>query len=164
MKNEKRKTESGNRKSENPKPVPSINSGQALSQAEGSKIESGFTLLEVVVAMAIVGLGVVTLLEVFSYGLRLEASGAARTDAVVYSRQVMDEFLTRKDFDGRGDAGSFGKNHRWRVDTSPLRDDSDLAPKGWDVTEITLRMRYPDGERDKLVEMKTLRVQKTKRQ
>jgi general secretion pathway protein I len=128
------------------------------------KTQPGFTLLEVVVAMAIVGLGVVTLLQIFSYGLRLESSSASRTDAVVYSRQVMDEFLVRKDFDGRGDAGSFGKNHRWRVDTSPVRDDSDLAPKGWDITEITLLMRYLDGERDKLVEMKTLRVQKTKRQ
>ena len=43
----------------------------------------GFTLLEVVVAMAIVGLGVVALLEIFSLGLRLETRSAARTEAAV---------------------------------------------------------------------------------
>jgi hypothetical protein len=32
----------------------------------------------------------------------------------------------------------------------------------WDINQITLRMRYPDGERDKLVEMQTLRIQKRK--
>ncbi len=37
------------------------------------EIRNGFTLLEVVVAMSIVALGVVTLFEIFSLGLRLGA-------------------------------------------------------------------------------------------
>ena len=56
----------------------------------------GFTLLEVVVAMAIVGLGVVTLLEIFSSGLQLGARSRDRTEAVAYGRQVMDRFLARR--------------------------------------------------------------------
>jgi len=51
----------------------------------------GFTLLEVVVGMAIVGLGVVILLEIFSSGLRLGSKSSERTEAVLYGRQVMDE-------------------------------------------------------------------------
>jgi prepilin-type N-terminal cleavage/methylation domain-containing protein len=126
-------------------------------------MESGFTLLEVVVAMAIVGLGVVTLIEVFSMGLRLETASAARTDAVAYSRQVMDTVLIRKSFDARGDSGSIGRTHRWQVDIQPVRDDTQIATN-WNINQITLRMRYPDGERDKLVEIKTLRIQKKKEQ
>ena len=135
---------------------------QSKIENRKSKIQNGFTLLEVVVAMAIVGLGVVTLLEVFSLGLRLATSSAARTDAVAYSRQVMDGVLIRKSLDPRGDAGSFGRNHRWQIDLRHLRDDTQLAPIGWDVTEITLVMRYRDGERDKQLEMKTLRLLKKK--
>ncbi|MGH7766139.1 MAG: type IV pilus modification PilV family protein [Candidatus Binatia bacterium] len=127
------------------------------------KIQSGFTLLEVVVAMAIVGLGVVTLIEVFSMGLRLETASAARTDAVAYSRQVMDTVLIRKSFAARGDSGSIGKTHRWQVDIQPIRDDTQIATN-WNINQITLRMRYPDGERDKWVEIKTLRIQKKKEQ
>jgi prepilin-type N-terminal cleavage/methylation domain-containing protein len=128
-----------------------------------SKIENGFTLLEVVIAMAIVGLGVVALMEIFSMGLRLATASAARTEAVAYSRQVMDEFLVRQMFDGRAEAGSIGKTHRWQVDVQPLRDSTDLgATMRWDINQITLRMRYLDGERDKLVEVQTLRIQKRK--
>jgi prepilin-type N-terminal cleavage/methylation domain-containing protein len=128
------------------------------------KTQLGFTLLEVVVAMAIVGLGVVTLIEVFSMGLRLETASAARTDAVAYSRQVMDTLMIRKSFELRGDSGTIGKTHRWQADIQPIRDDSQLATPNWDINEITLRMRYPEGERDKWVEIKTLRIQKRKEQ
>jgi len=51
----------------------------------------GFTLLEVVVAMTIVGLGIVTLLQIFSLGLRLGARSTVRTEVVTDGRQVMDD-------------------------------------------------------------------------
>jgi prepilin-type N-terminal cleavage/methylation domain-containing protein len=141
-------------------------SGKMKFEIQHSKFKTqlGFTLLEVVIAMAIVGLGVVALMEIFSLGLRLTTASAARTEAVAYSRQVMDEFLVRQMFDGRADAGSIGKTHRWQVDVQPLRDSTaDLrTTMRWDINQITLRMRYPDGERDKLVEMQTLRIQKRK--
>jgi prepilin-type N-terminal cleavage/methylation domain-containing protein len=127
-------------------------------------IRNGFTLLEVVVAMAIVGLGIVVLLEIFSLGLRLETASAARTDAVAYSRQAVDAFLIRKSFDGRGESGSIGRSLRWQIDVQPVRDDTQVESIGWDISEITLRMRYPEAERDKFLEMKTLRVVKRKRE
>ena len=54
------------------------------------------TLIEVLVAMTIVGLGVVTLLQIFSLGLRLQARSTVRTEAVVQGARVMDELLARK--------------------------------------------------------------------
>jgi prepilin-type N-terminal cleavage/methylation domain-containing protein len=54
---------------------------------------AGFTLLEVVVAMTIVGLGVVTLLQIFSFGLRLGAKSTVQTEAMAYGREMMDELL-----------------------------------------------------------------------
>ena len=124
------------------------------------KLETGFTLLEVVVAMAIVGIGVVTVMELFSLGLRLAGASSTRTEAVAYSREAVDSFLVRKSFDGRGESGSLGRALRWRIDVDPVRDDSQDAPPNWDVSEITLTLSYPDAERDKQVQMKTLRVVK----
>jgi general secretion pathway protein I len=124
------------------------------------KLETGFTLLEIVVALAIVSIGVVAVLQIFSIGLRLAGASAARTHAVAYSREAIDSFLVRKSFDGRGDGGSFGRTLRWQVDVDPIRDDSQDAPANWEVAEITLTLRYPDAERDKLMQMKTLRVVK----
>ena len=143
-----------------------MENGYSKSKIENrkSKIQNGFTLLEVVVAMAIVGLGIVVLLEIFSVGLRLETASAARTDAVAYSRQAVDEFLTRKSFDGRGESGTIGRSLRWQIDVEPVRDNTQVESIGWDISEITLRMRYPEAERDKFLEMKTLRVVKRKRE
>lgn len=101
----------------------------------------GFTLLEVIVGMAIVGLGVMTLLEVFSSGLRLGAKSAERTEAVGIGRQVMDEVLTRRMVaDGREEGSSAGV-YRWSLQISSFRDVS--APSlssGWELKEIALQM------------------------
>src|SRR5215467_6792449 len=127
-------------------------------ETRNPKREAGFKLLEVVVAMAIVGIGVVAVLEIFSLGLRLAGASSSRTAAVAYSREAIDSFLIRRSFDTRGDSGNFGRSVRWRIDADSVRDDSQDAPANWDVSEITLSLSYPDAERDKLVEMKTLRI------
>ena len=56
----------------------------------------GFTLLEVLVALTILSLGVVTLLQIFSLGLRLGARSAVRTESAAEGARVMDELLARK--------------------------------------------------------------------
>ncbi len=56
----------------------------------------GFTLLEVLVALTILSLGVVTLLQIFSLGLRLGARSAVRTEAAADGARVMDELLARR--------------------------------------------------------------------
>ena len=126
--------------------------------------QSGFTLLEIVVAMAIVGIGVATVLQIFSVGLRLATASSARTDAVAYSRQAVDAFLARQIVDARGDSGSIGRTFAWQIDVDPVRDDSQDAPPNWRINEITLRLRYPEAERDKEIQMKTLRIVKQKSQ
>ena len=109
----------------------------------------GFTLLEVVVGMAIVGLGVVILLEIFSSGLRLGSKSSERTEAVLYGRQVMDDALIRRDLRGGREDGSFENRYRWTLRVDPLQEESVLdLSSGWELEEITLEM-------GNLVQMKT---------
>ena len=124
------------------------------------KIKNGFTLLEVVVAMAIVGLGVVTLFEIFSSGLRLGTKSSERTQAVAYSRQAIDEFLTRRTVNEGVSEGSIGDRYHWKIEIAPFQERKQLSPAGWELKEITLRMRFQEGEGEKEVEMKTLRLVK----
>ena len=135
------------------------------SQISNIKYQKGFTLLEVVVAMAIVGLGVVTLIEIFSLGLRLVARSSEKATAITYGRQVMDEVLIRRGVQEGGEEGSFGEKHRWRLQVKPLKGESKLlSSTAWELNEITLQMRYQDGEREKQLELRTLRLVKTKGQ
>jgi len=112
----------------------------------------GFTLLEVVVGMAIVGLGVVILLEIFSSGLRLGSKSSERTEAVLYGRQVMDDALIRRDLRRGREDGSFENRYRWTLRVDPLQEESVLdLSSGWELEEVTLEM-------GNLVQMKTLRL------
>ncbi len=112
----------------------------------------GFTLLEVVVGMAIVGLGVVTLLEIFSSGLRLGSKSSERTEAILYGRQVMDDALIRRDLRRGRENGSFENRYRWTLHVDPLQEESVLdLSSGWELEEVTLEM-------GNLVQMKTLRL------
>jgi general secretion pathway protein I len=54
---------------------------------------AGFTLLEVAVAVAILGAGIVTCLQVFAGSLRLQSSASRRTRAVLHARATMDALL-----------------------------------------------------------------------
>lgn len=126
----------------------------------------GFTLLEVVVAMAIVGLGVVTLLEIFSLGLRLSARSAERTEAVLRGRELMDSFLARGELVNGTEQGSIGGGYPWRIDVKPHEEEGELRlASRWELKEVKLEMRYTPyalGARQRQLEMSTLRLVKKK--
>src|SRR4030095_11654118 len=87
-----------------------------------SSLSAGFTLLEVVVAMTIVGIGVVTLLEIFSTGLRWSSGISATTEAMTYGRQAMDEILLRRKIEEGAPQGSLNERARWKLGIEPVRE------------------------------------------
>jgi general secretion pathway protein I len=76
---------------------------------------AGFTLLEIAVALAIVGVGVVTVLEIFSAGLRMETAAGTRARAVVYARGLLDQAMTVPEMKAGQEHGVFGDTYRWEV-------------------------------------------------
>jgi prepilin-type N-terminal cleavage/methylation domain-containing protein len=119
---------------------------------------SGFTLLEVVVAMAIVGVGVVTLLEIFSLGLRLGAKSSVETEAMAYGRQVMDEVLARASIDQGATQGTFRERGRWQLRVQNVRESERTLSLGsdWELKEVTIGVQLTDGGRE--VELKTFKL------
>ena len=75
----------------------------------------GFTLLEVAIALAILGVGVVTVLELFSAGLRMESGSGKRARAVVYARGLLDQTLALPELRAGSERGRFDDAFRWEV-------------------------------------------------
>jgi prepilin-type N-terminal cleavage/methylation domain-containing protein len=75
----------------------------------------GFTLLEVAIALAILGVGVVTVLELFSAGLHMEGGAGQRARAVVYARGLLDQTLALPELRSGSDRGRFDDVFRWEV-------------------------------------------------
>lgn len=121
---------------------------------------TGFTLIEVVVAMAIVGLGVVGLLEIFSLGLRLGARSSLETESMAYGRQIMDEVLARRNIEEGPVQGNFQGRGGWRLQIQKVHEPTRTLSLGldWELKEVSLGVRLMDGGREREVEFKTFRL------
>ena len=121
---------------------------------------SGFTLLEVMIALTILGLGVVTLLQIFSMGLRLGARSAEHTTAVTSGARVMDELLARKKLVDGWQSGTLGADGRWNAQVQAVRDSqTELAlSTPWTLKEVSLEVTVIEAGRERRIEFKTLRL------
>jgi prepilin-type N-terminal cleavage/methylation domain-containing protein len=120
----------------------------------------GFTLLEVVVALTIIGLGVVTLFEIFSLGLRLGARSSVRTEATSYGRQIMDELMARRTWQDGREHGKPNANSRWtlQVETSPQLSAGPPLSNDWQLKKAQLEVVVIDAGRERYLELNTMRL------
>lgn len=124
--------------------------------------ENGFTLLEVLIAMTILGLGVVTLLQIFSQGLQLGARSTARTETTAAGARVMDELLARRTLSDGSQTGRLGAHGRWNAQVQAVRDPSpslDLS-SNWEIKEVALEVTVVESGIERRVDLKTLRLSK----
>jgi len=91
----------------------------------------GFTLIEVVVAMAILGIGLTVIIELFSGGLRLGKTSEEYTKAVNYARMKMEEVAAREQVQEGMEEGRFDDTFQWQMDVKKV----DILPveKGIEV-------------------------------
>jgi prepilin-type N-terminal cleavage/methylation domain-containing protein len=126
------------------------------------KSTEGFTLLEVLVALTILGLGVVTLLQIFSLGLRLGARSSVHTETMTEGARVMDEMLARKRLPAGSESGILGTDARWQVQVQTMRDSPSSLnlSSDWELKEVTLEMTITQDGHRRNVDFKTLRLTK----
>ena len=112
--------------------------------------------------MTILSLGVVTLLQIFSVGLRLGARSSASTATVTDGARVMDELLARKKLPLGSESGTLGSDGHWQAQVQSMRSSPlSLEPAGnWELKEVTLEMTISDGGRRRTMDFKTLRLTK----
>ena len=72
----------------------------------------GFTLLEVMLAVSIAAIGIVSLLELFGGSMRLARVSSDQTRAVVLASSLMDQALWRAELPERDFSGEDGA-YRW---------------------------------------------------
>jgi len=81
-----------------------------------TSVDRGFTLIEVVVALAILGVGLTVIIELFSGGLRLARASMEYTKAVNYARMKMEEMTVKPAVqEGTEEGESDDKAFRWQV-------------------------------------------------
>ena len=113
----------------------------------------GFTLIEVLVAFAILAIALGSLLQAFSTGLRGVAVAENRAIAALHARSKMDEVGHTIPVAAGQQTGSFENGFRWTVD---LRETpSDGATSALALFEVTVTVAWGD---DNQVQLRTLRL------
>jgi general secretion pathway protein I len=123
---------------------------------------TGFTLIEVVVAMAILGVGIGVLLELFSGSLRLVRTSSEYTKAVNYARVKMEEMTVKPTMNEGMEEGEFDAAYRWqvdvkRVDILPARIETDFKPPV-ELFEVKIHVLWKSGTKERSTVLETYRT------
>jgi len=86
--------------------------------AEG---ERGFTLLEVMASLAILGMGVLMVIQLFSGGLGLARAARDHSGAVLLAREKMSEVFVESDLQAGVIEGEDDGGFRWKIEVSPYK-------------------------------------------
>jgi Tfp pilus assembly protein PilV len=122
-------------------------------------------LLEVAVALAIMGLGVVTCLQLFSGSLRVQDRASRQTRAVLFARAIMDALLAETEIANHTEERDTAEGYRARItvrDAGP--DDGVVFPDEWQSSlDLTLRVlevevAWQDGAGVKRYGLQSLRM------
>ena len=116
---------------------------------------SGFTLIEVIVAMAIVGVSLVMIMQLFSGGLRASRTSCDYTRAVVHAKNTMEE-LTHDPVPG---SGNFDDGFNWMTEIEPYQEHEE---SGYKLLKLKVIISWGDVLRKpksiQMVSLKTLPI------
>ncbi len=115
--------------------------------------ESGFTLFEVVVAVAVLGLVFTTALGLLAAGLRSAKASTDYTHAVLLARRKLDERMLQDVKPGFMD-GSFSNGYRWTAEVSTEGPDAQELPAR--LFKVRVTVFWPGRGKEKRLELVTL--------
>lgn len=131
--------------------------------------QRGFTLLEVMIAAAIMAVGIVGALELFSGSLNLAGNADRQSQATVLARALIDEEMWRDVLESNERSGTEGR-FSWNVVTHPVEREligraeqesgrlRDLEAMGLWLIEAEVRWDSPSGEKSLLLQTARLGV------
>ncbi|MFN8543063.1 MAG: type II secretion system protein [Candidatus Binatia bacterium] len=124
---------------------------------------SGFTLLEIAVALAILGMGVVSVLQIFGSSLRLEERASRETRAVLAARAAMDALLVARDLTDHSEERTSSEGYRTRILVRHAGPTEGVDPNDSDFSDVGLRVlevevAWQDGRGSKTYSLRSMRT------
>ena len=130
--------------------------------SERDLLTTGFTLIEVVVAMAILGVALTAILELFSGGLSLARTSAEYTKAINYARIKMEEMAVKQTIEEGTQEGEFDHTFRWQVETKkvdvlPIEKGVDFRPPT-ELFQVKVNVLWKSGSKERSTRLETYKT------
>jgi general secretion pathway protein I len=127
-----------------------------------AKFAKGFTLIEIIVALAILGIALTVIIELFSGGLRLGRFSKEYTNAVNYARMKMEEIESQENIEEGIVEGEFDPIFHWRVgmkkvDILPAEKSADFKPPV-ELFQIRVDVLWKSGSHERSASIESYRT------
>ena len=124
----------------------------------------GFTLIETVIALAILGIALTVILELFSGGLRLARTSEEYTKAMNFARMKLEEIISQQKIEEGTDEGEYDDTYRWQVSTKkinllPVEKDSDFKPPV-ELFQVKVDILWRSGSKERSATIESYKVNK----
>lgn len=128
-------------------------------------MKRGFTLIEVVIALSILGIGLMVIIELFSGGLRLGRFSEEHTRALRYASLKLEEMAIRKTLEEGEEEGEFDPNFRWKVgvrkmDILPVEKEADFKRPA-ELYHIRIKVMWNSGTKQRVTSLESYRTVKS---
>ena len=130
--------------------------------------QKGFTLLEILLAISILGVSLTIIMQQFSAGLRIAHTSKTYTTAISYAKQKLEEFQLQQEIQETEESGDFDDGYSWRVTIVPYEDYLEEEGEDEDLFELLPLEMYRldsvvswmEGDKEKSVLLSTLKTVK----
>jgi general secretion pathway protein I len=120
--------------------------------------EAGFTLVEVIVALAILSAGLSVLLGMISTGLERTGIAGRTAEAASLAQSLLAQVGT--EFPVRPDQrdGVFGNGDHWHLTMQPYRRSRDGAERAVELYQVSAQVEWMEGLEPRVFALSTLRL------
>jgi general secretion pathway protein I len=133
--------------------------------------QTGFTLLEILLAIAILGVAVTVIMQQFSAGLRIARTSRTYTTATIHAKQILEEYSLAEEMEEGEASGTFDDGYSWNVSIEAYEDymeEESATEEEQDLYEhLPLEMfriesvvSWMEGDRENSVALATLKTVK----
>ena len=129
--------------------------------------QKGFTLLEILLAISILGVAITVIMQQFSAGLRIARTSQTYTTATIYAKQKLEELQVEEEMKEKEESGSFDDGYYFRVSIMPYEDymgdeeDEELFDHlPLEMFRLESVVSWKEGEKEKSITLATLKTVK----
>lgn len=123
----------------------------------------GFTLIEVVIALGLMGVALIILIELFSGALRLGKTANEYSRAIALARMKLEEVILQPKLQEGLEEGELSEKYHWQLEikkTEILRERYGDVPVPLELYQIKLKINWKSGIKERNLVLETYKFLK----